>query len=166
MDSINRPVIKLKKSPLQIILNSFGIIAFAGTIFYALLSWGDLPSRIPTHFNAAGEVDGMGAKGSIWALPVIGLFLWIGLTILENYPHVYNYINLTEQTAERQYKNAVMMVNVLKNLIIVLFSYLTWVGIQIGKGIQEGLGTWFLPVFLVLILGTVIFFIVRSVRIS
>ncbi|RDI47988.1 DUF1648 domain-containing protein [Falsibacillus pallidus] len=166
MDSFNRPVIKLKKSPLQIILNSLGIIAFSGTIFYTLLSWGDLPPRIPTHFNAAGEVDGMGSKGSIWALPVIGLILWIGLTILENYPHVYNYINLTKETAERQYKNAVLMVNILKNLIIVLFSYLTWVGIQIGKGHQEGLGIWFLPVFLVLILGTVIFFIVRSVRIS
>ena len=57
-------------------------------------------------------------RGFIWVILFIGLIQWIGLSILERYPHVYNYLYFTEENAEWQYKNTIMMINVLKKPIV------------------------------------------------
>lgn len=91
--------------------------------------------------------------------------LWMGLTIAERFPHTYNYvIDLTEKNVERQYKNARLMMNVLKTEITIFFAYLSWESIQAASGHQVGLGIWNLPIFLIVVFGSLGFFIVRSFR--
>src|SRR5690625_7494445 len=72
---------------------------------YLLFVWQSLPSEVPAHYNALGEVDRWGSKWEMLILPIIATVLWIGMTILEKYPHVYNYINLTEDNVRNQYLN-------------------------------------------------------------
>ncbi|MBT2572178.1 VanW family protein [Planococcus sp. ISL-110] len=47
----------------------------------------------------------------LFLLSLIGAVLWIGMTVLERYPHTYNYLNLIEENAEGQYKNASLMMH-------------------------------------------------------
>jgi uncharacterized membrane protein len=87
---------------------------------YLLMEWSSLPNRVPMHYDFFGEVDKWGSKGIIFLHPIIGAVLWIGPTILEKFPHVYNYIvDLTEENIERQYKNGRIMINVIKNEILI-----------------------------------------------
>ena len=53
-----------------------GIIA--AMFIAAAVRWGSVPDRIPTHWNAAGQVDGYGGKFSgLLLMPIItaGLYL-------------------------------------------------------------------------------------------
>ena len=34
-----------------------------------IIQYADLPSEIPTHFDAAGQADGFGGKGTLLVLP-------------------------------------------------------------------------------------------------
>lgn len=88
------------------------------------------------------------------------------MTVLEKYPHTYNYLNLTEDNAQAQYKNGRLMINVLKNEIVILFSWINFQNIRVASGEAEGLGSFFLPVFLVILFGTLLFFMIGCCGIS
>lgn len=160
-----RPVLSIPKTPMEFFLNIIAILLLIGNFIYLWTQWETLPRQIPIHFNMAGEADGWGNKALIWLLPVLGVGLWIGLTILEKFPHTYNYLNLTEQNVERQYKNARMMINALKNESIFFFVYLSWKSVQTAHGYQAGFGVWDILLFLLVIFGSLGFFTIRAFRI-
>ncbi|WP_029268201.1 DUF1648 domain-containing protein [Virgibacillus alimentarius] len=162
----NRPVLKIKQTPIEKILNIIAFVIFLGSILYILFEWSSMPNEVPGHYNAIGEVDRWGRKGELWIVPFVGLVLWVGLSILEKFPHIHNYSNLTEDNAEQQYKNSRLMLNFLKNEILLIFAYINWKDIQVAKGQAESLGIWFLPIFLIIIFGTLIFFVLRSLRLK
>ena len=166
MEIYNRPKLNLKITLLEVFLNSLAIAVFIGSTVYLISSWTTLPSEVPTHFNGVGEVDGSGSKGVLIILPVISLIMWVGMTILEKFPHMYNYPKSPEGNERAQYLNARLMINVLKNVIVLDFSYLTWKSIQIALGHQDSLGAWSMPIFLLLIFGPMAYFVVRSFRLS
>jgi len=160
------PKIKIPKSPFTIILDCLTILCLIVSIAYIFLEWNQLPEEIPIHFNLAGEPDGWGAKSFLWVLPSIGFLLWISLSIFEKFPHLYNYFKINKDTIEKQYKNAVIMMNLLKNESTLLFSYLTWSMVQNAHGNITNLDPWILNGGIILILITLIIFSVRSFRIK
>src|SRR5699024_8838719 len=111
-----RPKLKIKITPFEIIFNGITIILFLSSLIYLLYVWADLPAKVPAHYNSLGEVDRWGSKWEMTILPIISAILWIGMTILEKYPHVYNYMRLTEENTRAQYLNARLMLHVIKNI--------------------------------------------------
>ena len=87
----DRPKIKLGLTNTDKIIEFIGWILLIGTWILAILSFSNLPESIPTHFNGAGEADGFGEKSNIFALPIIGTILFIGMTMLNKNPHIFNY---------------------------------------------------------------------------
>ena len=160
----NQPKIDIPKSRFERLFNVVAFGVLAASIVYLITQYGGLPDKVPAHFNGAGEVDRFGNKIELIILPSIALALWIGMTVLEKYPHTFNYMNLTKENAEAQYRNGRKMMNVLKNEIALLFSYLSFQSIQISKELAEGIGMFFMPVFLVAIFGSLIFFSIRMFR--
>jgi len=132
-------------------------------IFFIAWYWSSLPEEIPTHFSISGAPDGWGGKSTLLVLPAIGLVIYIGLTILSRYPHVYNYLwHITPQNAKMQYENSRQMIILLKTEIVWLFAYIVWQTIQTALGKAKGLGAEFLPIFLILIFGTVGFHLFKA----
>ncbi|GIN73716.1 hypothetical protein J14TS2_41910 [Bacillus sp. J14TS2] len=165
MGKENRPKFTLPITKWEQALNIVTIIVFISTIVYLIYHWRLLPDQVPAHYNAAGVVDRWGSKGEMLILPIIGIVMWIGMTILERYPHAFNYmVPITMENASTQYKNARYMINVLKNGILLSFSFLTWEGIKIALNHQTGLGIWFPLIFLSFIFAAMIYFIIRSFR--
>ena len=124
-----------------------------------------LPDTIPTHFNASGEADGFGSKASIIGLPVIASLLFVGLTVLNRYPHIFNYPTaITEDNALRLYTLATRMLRYLKLVLILVFGGIEFMTIQHATGKAAGLGAWFLPLTLVLIFIPLIYFVIKSVQ--
>lgn len=164
MELKERPKLKLPKTPFELFFDGVTIVLLALGIVYLISVWSMLPAEVPAHYNAAGEVDRWGSKWEIIIMPIIACIMWIGMTILEKYPHVYNYTKLTKENVRAQYVNARQMLNVIKNIITLIFVYVTWKDIQVAFGQSESFGVWFLPFFFVVVFGPMIYFIVRSIR--
>ncbi|KZN98602.1 DUF1648 domain-containing protein [Pseudobacillus badius] len=135
-------------------------------IIYLLVQWKELPGQVPIHFNAKGEADGWGGKGMVWFLPFIAFLLWGVMTALERMPHLYNIPNLTEENKEQLFMNTRAMLNVMKSEIIIFLVYTSWQSVQWSRGNEAGLGYFELPVFLIVVFGTMGVFLYRNYKIS
>ena len=132
---------------------------------WTITHYSSLPETIPTHFNAAGNADGFGSKVSLIALPVIATLLFIGLTVLNRYPHIFNYpTSITQDNALRQYTLATRILRYLKLVLVLVFGGIEFMTIQNATGKGAGLGVWFLPLTLVLVFLPLIYFVVKSLK--
>lgn len=161
----NQPVLHLPKTGVEKMMDSISLLLIVINMIYLISVWSTLPEQVPIHFNIKGEVDGWGGRAVIWLLPTISLILWFGLTMMERVPHFFNFpIEITEKNAAFQYKNARMMSVFLKVEIILFFLYTSWESVHLAKGNEGGLGIAELPILLILILGSIAFFVTRSLR--
>ena len=114
-----------------------GLLILAASVVFLALRWSRMPDEIPTHFDAAGQIDGWGQKSTalvlpIVALPAYGLFSFLGLLVAG----VWN--------GPAAHKQAAMTMLALIGLVIALaFSYIT-----VCSALCAPLGRWFLPVFI------------------
>lgn len=118
------------------------------TIYY----YGKLPDQVPVHFNASGTPDSYGSPEAIFLLPAITSILFAGLTALNKHPEIFNYpVSITEENAAILYMQATNMIRFVKFIIILIFLVIEYKIIHTALGKMEGLGAWFLPVFLLVI---------------
>lgn len=160
-----RPVKKLSYSTFEKILQIIsGVIVILSFLLISIY-WSKLPNKIPTHYDALGSPDAQGQKDSIFILPVISLILYIVLSLLIRIPHVYNYIvEITKENVEYQYRNSRRLLICLKTELVCIFMYILWKTILISLGRSQGLGAIFTPVSLIIIFGTLLYFIIKSIR--
>lgn len=160
-----RPRIKLQLKQTDKILEVVGWVSVFGIWAIPLINYFDLPEIIPIHFNAAGKADGFGNKIHIFILPIISTLLFIGLTILNKHPHIFNYPSqIIKENAVDQYTNATRMIRVLKLVIVVLFGLIVLKTIQNVNGYADGLGTWFLPFTIGVFLILTLYFLMMSMK--
>lgn len=153
---MERPKIKIDLDISDFIIEIIGAIFIIMMIAWPLYFFNELPDIIPSHFNAAGEPDGFSQKNTIWSMPALGLFSYISMFILNKFPHIFNYPKeITEENAERQYRIATKLIRTLNVLIAAGFFYISLRTIQTALNEQNGLGTFFLPIFLLTIFGTI-----------
>ena len=70
-----------------------GILApviLLGCLATILIIWHRLPEEIPTHYNAAGEIDGYGGRGVLLLMPIIGLVMDLVIAIVGRFPRSWN----------------------------------------------------------------------------
>ncbi|HLG03920.1 MAG TPA: SdpI family protein [Bacteroidia bacterium] len=53
-----------------------------GPLIPILLNWDKFPDKIPTHWNASGEVDSYGGKGALFIGPLVNLGVYLLLLFL------------------------------------------------------------------------------------
>jgi uncharacterized membrane protein len=147
-----KPKIKLILSPLDHKLEWVGKIGLAIMWFLAAYAFFELPDTIPIHFNVSGKADSYGNKLTLLGLPVLATIIYLGLTQLNKYPHLFNYMTtITEDNAEKQYTIATRMLRLLKLAILVIFSLIILFTYLTTIGVADGLGGWFLPVTIALV---------------
>ena len=160
-----RPRIKLQLNQTDKVLEIIGWISVFGIWALPLINYFDLPEIIPIHFNGAGKADGFGNKTHIFILPIISTLLFIGLTILNKRPHVFNYPGqITKENAVHQYTYATRMMRVLKLVIVLLFGLIVFKTIQNVNGHADGLGTWFLPFTIGVFIILTLYFLMMSMK--
>ncbi|PID27312.1 MAG: hypothetical protein CR982_06070 [Candidatus Cloacimonadota bacterium] len=159
----NRPKIKVKLSLIDKIVESIGLAALAGVWIFTLSNYSSLPETIPIHYNLVGEVDSFGEKGNILFIPIISTILFIIMTILNKYPHSFNYLKtITEENAHYQYANATRLIRLLKLNILIIFGGISFETIGIAKGNFERFGILFLPLTLGLIFIPIFYYLIKS----
>ena len=160
-----RPKIKLVLTPLdnklELISKVFLVVMWGLTVYTFL----KLPAIIPIHFNASGQVDNHGNKQTLLILPILATIIYFGLTQLNKYPHIFNYMTrITEDNAEKQYTIATRILRFLKLAILLIFSLIILFTYLTTIGVTNGLGFWFLPLTFGLLLIPTILSISQSLK--
>jgi uncharacterized membrane protein len=141
------------------------LIALAGLVFaWAVVTdfYSRLPERIATHFNEAGVANGFGARSTLWVLVGIALLLYATLSAINWVPRMVSLKRPLAPERERVVLAEVMgMVGWVKAEMCWMFGYLALAMVRNGMGLQVGLGVWFLPVTLLVVLGTCVVYLVR-----
>jgi uncharacterized membrane protein len=160
-----RPRIKLKRTPIDWVLEFVAFAFLLILIILPLAYFKTLPETVPVHFNSAGQPDGYGSRSSLMLLPLIGAFMYLLMTILEAFPHIYNFpVEITPENAHIQYRIATRLIRILKKVILVLFSFISYQTIKTATGGAAGLGKAFLPLFLLLTFIPIVFYLVQSLN--
>lgn len=151
---------KFKYSKFQKAIEIITIILLISIWAYLILSWDTIPAKIPGHYNGAGVVDRWGSKNEILVMPIASIALYALLTMVSYFPSTWNIpVEITEENREFVYRNVKTMLSLLKLEVITTFTYITYCNIN-----TISLGVWFLPVELILIFGTLIYFVVKVSR--
>jgi uncharacterized membrane protein len=161
-----RPRIRIKLTTTDYLFEIIGVIGISCLVFLPIYFYGDLPTEIPKHFDALGQVDTYGKRGVIWLLPAIGLVLYVGMTVMNKYPFVFNYPSkVTHDNAERLYSIGTRSVRLLKVVVILSFTFLNYKIIVIALNRAAGIGKIYLPIFIIvltILIGTMIFKIKKN----
>jgi uncharacterized membrane protein len=148
-----RPKIEIKLSHTDQMLEIAGWIALGLLWIITVVLYMQLPDTIPTHFNAAGEADDHGDKMTMMFLPVIATLSMIGMTVLNKYPHHFNFPTaITEENVVAQYTNATRMIRFLKLTTVLVMGLVVGLIYSTSKGASSQATFWFLPLVLGLIL--------------
>jgi uncharacterized membrane protein len=160
-----RPKIKIELTVVDKVFELVGWLLIVTIWSLIFKNYPNLPDRIPIHYNGAGHADGFGGKATIITLPLISTILFIGLTVLNKFPHVFNYpTNITQDSALRQYTNATRLVRYLKLAIVFIFGLIVFKTIQNANGEADGLGIWFLPLILGMTVIPIAYFVITSFK--
>jgi len=163
--SENRPRIKIDLSTLDYLIEIMALLALVILIGYPAYVFPELPESIPRHFNYLGQADAYGAKWTLFMPTVIGSGLYILFIFLNRYPHSLNYlVTITETNAVVQYRIAKRMLRVLKMVLLLSFLYISDIMIKLAQDGTEGLGTFFLPVFLIAVFSPIVYYVRQSFR--
>lgn len=138
------------------------LIVMWGLTLYTFLR---LPTTIPIHFNASGQADSYGNKTTHLILPALATIIYFGLTQLNKYPHIFNYMpKINENNAEKQYTIATRLLRFLKLSIVLIFSWIILFTYLTTIGVANGLGLWFLPLTEGLLLIPIVISISKSLK--
>ncbi len=133
------------------------LLLLIGTSIYLAVVWGDIPSEISGHYNAFGQIDKYSGKGSLIPLLLVVWIIYLGMSVIEKFPQVWNTgIAVTAENKNRIYRILKDMLKTMKFLVVAVFTYLIFNSIFVLP-----LSPWFLPVSLVLIFGSLTFFIIK-----
>ncbi|QIB69520.1 DUF1648 domain-containing protein [Aminipila butyrica] len=153
---------RLEKSLYDRVGHLLSMLALLGATIFLALYWNQFPNQIPSHYNAAGEIDGMSSKTHLIIFVVIGWSLFVLMSVVENFPQIWNTgVQVTEENKERIYRVLKDLLTTIKLLLAFVFAYLT---VQASSG--ENLPALFLPVFLSALLGSMLFFVLKLFRVQ
>lgn len=161
-----RPVLKIPKTKFEKSLEMITFSFVGLMLFLSIYVWGDLPDKIPTHFNFFGKPDRWGGKESILIMPIVGFFVVKLTFLLSKAPHMLNYpVKVTEENAPRLYLES-RRVFVFVNFQIALMLTVLHVDTILKAYEKGGIGSWVTPTLLVLMLGTIAITIYRMFRLK
>lgn len=140
-----------------------GLLALSWMVAMFIVDVPKLPQIIPTHFGFSGKPDAWGPKSTIYPMLWLSMAMYVGLSILSRFPHIYNYPwPITQENAEAQYRLGRSVMTCMKVASLWLFSYLTWQTIQIARGHSHGFSPWFPLVFVGFMFASLAIFIWKA----
>ncbi len=83
-----RPKVKLELTTTDKVFELLGWLSIVAVWILTIKNYNNLPEIIPIHFNGSGQADGFGGKATILTLPIVSTILFIGMTVLNKFPHL------------------------------------------------------------------------------
>ena len=146
------------KTKFGMAMQILSVLCLTGSTLLLVVRWNQIPAVIPGHYNFAGEADSMTGKGSLILMPVLNWLMYLGISILEHFPQVWNTgVKITAQNRERVYRILYHMIACLKLSVVLIFSFMTiWH--------ENYMPSWFLAAAMLLTFGPLVFFMIQLWR--
>jgi len=124
---MKRPVIKIVPTIGEKIVELLGLLITICMVIFPYIIYSRLPEIIPTHINILGEIDGYGNKDSFNSVPLLGVIIYIGLSVMQKYPHAFNYpIEVNEDNCHQLYSLGIKCCRSSKIIAMLIFAYITY----------------------------------------
>lgn len=147
------------------ILDIMGIVIVIVLIGMTFINWGKSPDIVPIHYNFRGEVDGYGSKNTLFILLPIAIITYMGLAILSKYPEIYNYaVEINPRNKEKQYSMASTFIRIINIETLGIFFYIQIVIGSTMSSESSSLSMAFLPIAMIILFGSIGFYIYKSVK--
>ena len=146
-----------KSKLINIITDAVCLLAIIASLVVIIINYSKLPDRIPTNFDFSGNPTGYSGKGMIWALPVINLFVFVPLAVIEFFPNAWNTgTNRRARNYAFSVKLSGILLTIVKTASVLFISALT---IIVTLGLK--LPPWLTILFVLVLAGTMIWYFVR-----
>jgi hypothetical protein len=136
------------------------LAALAALVFIAFNAFygpHPLPSRIPTHFDALGQVNGWGSRNSLLFFPVFAAALYLLLTVVARFPELFNYPVAVTDLNRAQLEGLTFSLLAWIKAEIILFSMWMELGMaQAARNPGAGFRPYPVAVFVATLFGTII----------
>lgn len=153
---------KLKYTKLQLALEIIGLLFLVCMVVFIYTQWDQIPQQVPMHYNVLGEIDSWGSKYQTLILPTISILLYIFITVISFFPQIWNVpVQITDENKEAVYLSTKNLIIFVKVEMLTIFFYLNYHTIT-----AHPLSITFLPISMIIIFGTLIFFIVQTIRLG
>ncbi len=159
--------VKTRYTKVEIILETVSIVALLSLLVFTLLFWPGAPPKTPSHFGWSGLPDAWDAKGMLPTMVYLTVCLFILFSVLSRFPRVINFpVPVTEANSKAQLQLRFSAIIWIKTELVIFTAYIGIQGMRIASGQAEGLGVWFAPVLLLVLFGTMVFFVYRAYRLN
>ena len=136
------------------------LAALIGWALFFIIQWPQIPELLPTHFGLSGQPDAWGDKESLLTPLLIGLALYLLLSVVELFPQIWNFpVSVTERNRGRLIEITLELFVGMKFLMVMSFGLISYWTITV----QE-LPVWWLPAFMALLFGWLGLSIWRMIR--
>ena len=114
----------MKNNKISLVTNIISIVIVMVYVIFLIADWRNIPSEIPTHFNAAGVADDFGNKGFLVIEPIIAAGLLGLFAFIERHPGAWNMpVRITEENMDRLYTIMYVMLGIIKVIGIIICVY-------------------------------------------
>lgn len=162
-----RPKITVPQNSTDLWIDRFSFLLFFIIWLSVFVYYPDLLNEIPTHFNGRGQADAFGSKQSIWILMGVFSSIFIGIYILNKYPHLHNYtVKITEENALKNYRFSTRVLRVVNFLNLLLLAYILKTMMTPYEKQSTAFGGWFLPTIMIGSLVLIIYIFVKANKIN
>lgn len=146
-------------------LDISSIVMWLLSIILIMINFNELPDKIPSHYNFAGNPDAWATKTFVFMMPVLGLLIWLILHYIVRNPKLDKYIHVPSlygQPNKAQIENAKLLIYFIKFEMMALFTFLVIKDLYTAIGVPFKLGVWE-TMFILSVFGlTIIIFMVRN----
>ena len=129
---------KNRRKAFDRVLLALSLMTFLGTVVFLTVYWRHIPEEIPTHFNAAGQIDGWGGTSSILLLPIVGAVM---LGVFQFTAFIIS--NMKDAGSVRPLRAMEVLCRSLCFITTLVFTYTT-----VCSALCVPLGRWFMPAFI------------------
>ncbi|MFD1631900.1 DUF1648 domain-containing protein [Pseudopedobacter beijingensis] len=169
MKKIDQPKIIIARNGKDKVIGLLCLLLVLFMWIIILVNLKTIPDNVPVHYNYQGKADLYSSKNAVFLIPVLGTLLYVGISILNHFPHKFNYpVKITKENAKTQYTIAVRMLSYVKLILLTLFAVIAYKTtlLTTESGHQtDSIGRWFLPVVLLILAFVVGIFVMKSKKI-
>jgi uncharacterized membrane protein len=144
---------KLSADALMVTLRPLAWLTLGAAVCVPLIAYPGLPDEIPRHYDLAGNVDAVGPKAVIFTLPMISLFVYGLMSIVQHgAPHL-TAINAHTGKSPPDPTQMRVVLQAVKMLTCAMFAILSVRTVSIAMGHPDLVAPWLIwaPLGLILL---------------
>ena len=129
---------------IRIVLEVLCLALLLGTVIFLIVFWKNIPDSVPNRFDSAGQIAGYTEKKALLLFPIFMAIIYAALSLVKT----MRFRSLGRVT---YIPAPPLLFPTMKLAVLAGFDYMI-----VCSALGRPLGAWYLPVFLVLILGPMV----------